>query len=904
MATDKEETLQIKKFRGVDRFVQGTAKEPDYFYLLQNMNQPNPGELKSLGGVTKLNGAAISGVEEFKHARFLDLGAAEKSLIAFYESNVSSIPAPSGQTFATSGGSSANRNVYLMYVGPGNSYSKSVPASQAIEANGLTVTLPTNVPTYVFCVHVFIADTSGNYLWSGSFTRRDNAFPASILCPRPTGPVATLLVSDWTPAKFSVTFGTGGNLTPKRQYYFGLAPWISPVKNGVSYKTNNGSVMSCYLPEGKTSIALTFEYCPAAIVDDIAAPFTTEVAIAFGCVFVGTTLEDGLICGNNVTNGTILPTAVSVEQSLTITSVSAGNDTVTLTGNVPELARLKYVAGTPDGGLTNNGYYYARNVVYNSATNVSTFQLSADPDGTVANLDAAGVTQTLRYRNLSVTIKEIPESSDLWSLADSIDSSGALNGFSIPSRSQGIAYLTVASTPSSADPTGLGCMAITTLPFTPSSRREILTNHNQKSFTAQDHTPDSSTLSAFVPSTTDPIQSRQYAGRMWCVNGFNTPFYTNGYAVKPAVVDGPVDEDEFPNWFPITDFLEFFKDQLCLAGMSGNATYTEGFVYPSATGNPNDWGLVGATPTAQPVRGSDPSEILGLNIYSQDLSNLGPQTFLVTGKRNSVFTWDGDPSNVPQQIDKAVGFAGPNCYALTKFGPVYVGRDNVYLFRTSQDVVPIGDSFKDIIQNLSNEKLFSIQAVYVDEEVKIGIPTGETSDLDSEIWLRMWYDRGGIQKTWTGPHVMKEYTLCAIVDEFEGERNYRASISGADLFRRDDPGSFLNDGQLIQRNVTILNLGMTSDHLLKLITQLYMGLRIVQDEEFTITLQAQDGSQSLVFSTGIEASGNLRQMLQCRFDQRFLARVLQLSVQNESDADLSIYDFSILFQPMRRRRIP
>lgn len=917
VSTSREGTFQIQQFTGVNRFVQGTAKKPPDFYTLQNWTNPNPGELRSIRGVTKLTGAALVGVSSITYAKFLDLGLEEKPLIVFYTPSVSSIPAPSGMIFSTSGGGATNRNVYLMYVGPGNSYSKSASSSQSIQANGLTVTCPTNVPDYIFCIHVFIQDASANYFWSGSFTRRANVFPTSITCPMP-GTAATAwptgpLLNEYVPASFDVSFGTAGSLQAGRQYYFGIAPWISGKEQETAYKTTNGNILGCYLPQGSSDITVVFDFLPLNVANDNATPTAADVTTAYVCVFMGPTIEDGLIVANNKTDGTVVPTAVSSAQSVSFsaeTDVDSANETITVTGNVPENSSLWYTvtSGAGVGGIAPNRYYWTIDNIYDASTNKTTFKLAATFGGTEINITAAGAASTAKFewRKATILIKELPHSSDLWAMCDSYNvDTAARTGIADPGRDYGIINLTTPSTPTSQNPVGMGCMALTALPHTPDNRREILTSINQKSFTVEGHTPDKSTLSTFFVQPGNKIQARQYVNRIWCANGFNTPFYVNGYVLKPSTVDGPVSGTPF--FIPITEFLEFFKDRMILASRLGNTVYSEGFFYYSAIGEPSDFGST--TLQALPVRTGDQSEILGLNIYSQDLSNVGPASFLVIGKRESIFTWNGETSTGTQQIDKSVGFAGPDCYTLTRFGPVYVGRDNIYLLRSTQDIVPIGDNFKDIIQDLSDTSLFNLQAIYEDEEVKIGFT--QDTDLDAEIWLRLWYEDGGIKKTWTGPHLMKPYVKNCFIASFGSERNYRVSFFGPDLYRRDDPGSFLNDGVSIMRAIKTRDLGLNADHLLKVINRVYLALRVTQDEDFDLALESQDGSQSIVVSASIELTdaqklveNGVRQMLQFWIPQRFLARVFLTSIENTSDADMSIYDLSFLFQPIRRRSLP
>lgn len=54
MATNTEDTLQVKQFLGVNRRIKGTARDPRYFETLKNVEVTNIGELKSLGGVKNL----------------------------------------------------------------------------------------------------------------------------------------------------------------------------------------------------------------------------------------------------------------------------------------------------------------------------------------------------------------------------------------------------------------------------------------------------------------------------------------------------------------------------------------------------------------------------------------------------------------------------------------------------------------------------------------------------------------------------------------------------------------------------------------------------------------------------------------------------------------------------------
>lgn len=904
MAQQKETTLQINQFDGIDQFNDGTFLDPKKFFNIQNMLVVSDGELKSLNGVTNLTGAALAGVRNIKLAKFLDFN---QSAVAFYEPSYSTIPVPSGHVYSTSGGSAANYQVAIYYVGGGNSYSRTSFTTESIQLNGLTVSLPTNVPDYVHCIHVFIESPAGGYadvsLWAGSFTRRNGVFPASITCPRPAVTVATAspITIAGRAAKFSATYGTDGTLEAGKIYYFGVAPWLAGKRQTVAFFTNGSKGYAVYVPEGKNAITMTMDFLPFGAPQVDTSPVASDLAYSHLFVVCGPTIEDGLPIGHNSSTGIQGPVAVTSESvsfdQSSASVVIVGTDRIVVTGTIPDLAYLKYTtAGTPPTNLTTNTYYWVRNPVYSGGT--TSFQLSATIDGAIIDIAGVGVgTGVWNWKKAVFTVKELPESSDLWPMADSVNADGSRVGKATDPRLTGLIDLnqTISTAPTTQVPKGLGAFVLTSLPHTPSVRREVLSSKFQYAFTTADHSPDASSVSEFYVNSSKKIQARIYIGRLWCVNGLNSPFYTNGYVLKPATVDAD------SVYFPITKFIEFFQNRLILAGGTGDAvTYSEGNFGYSEAGNPNLMGT--SVLNAKPVRFGDESEIRGLAIYSQDLSTVGAQTFLVVGKKDSIYTWNGEVDQATQQIDRKTGFAGPDCFARTRFGPVFVGSDNVYFLQNSQLLVPFGDDIRNIIQALSDEQRYSIQAVDHQEQVKIAYPTN--TDLDREIWLKMVYNNGGLSKKWSGPHIMKPFQGEATISEFGGESEYRISFLDSNLYRRDDPGSFLNDGAKIQHSIRISRLGLQATHFLKVLNRVFLDLRIVQDEEFDIVLESQDGSQSQVYTETARLEDGARQFKQCWLTERFLARVLSVSIENASDGDLSIYDVSLLFSMMRRRMLP
>jgi hypothetical protein len=937
MSFKKEQSLQLKVFEGVDRFVEGTARPSTSFDKIQNMHVPNPGELKSLAGVTKLTGAAIPGVSEFKHIKFIDHGSFERVLMAMYTPSVSSIPVPATVSgdITTSGGSGSSRDILIMFVGPGGSYAYKIISAFSVEANGITVPVPSNVPDYISCVHVFIQDASSNYIWSGSFTRKDNVFPATIACPRP-GAQVTNYTSGSTERNIVysanairlVSSYTSGSLEGGRGYFFKVGAWVAgkstrdTSKTGryveMQYRTENLASLSIYLPEGKSSANVIIDYLPYDIVT-AANPATVDVAYTHAIVACGLGEEDGLPIGDDLNDGTALPIECS-NTTASIDNVDTTNNTFRVPSyNIPVGSFLKLTGTTapttsPAGDLVLNSFYYVKTSSYDPVNNRSTVTLSKTSGGATIDVTSTGTSINFAWKYVDFTLKHLPQNSDMCPIVDAygddqlltgVSSSGDVRDLLMPTwhgvTSSSISYDGVSST--SRNPSGLGCTILKSIPHAPEDRREVLVNFRHQSFTTEGHTESSHVLSEFIIDQDSAIQSRQYGDRLFMVNGFNTPFYTDGYVIKPITVNYRAGTIQV--YAPITKYIEFYKDQMCLAGGSTNAVYSSGNVYISNTGAgiyDFENGTTGR-PYILPVKGSDGSEIRGLNVYSQDLSTTGPASFLAIGKQFSVFTWDGNLQTLQaQQIAKSAGWAGPNCYVLTKFGPIFLSRDNVYYFESSSNVTPIGDQIKDIIKDIPEDELENIFMIYHDEDVKIGYKVDDS--LDREIWLRIRQEQGALKLAWSGPHVMKEYDGCAVINTFGGEREVRVSFHEGDLFRRDDPGSYLNNGLNIQRSISLRNLGLQADHVLKLINRMAIHMRLTQDEDFDLTLESEDGSTSIVLSSTAELLGYNRQLKQFWIPQRFLARVLHMSLENNSDGDLSIYDISAIYSIIKRRVLP
>jgi len=952
MGQQKVDTLQIKNWKGIDRFTEGTERQPDLFEKIQNFNIPNPGEAKAINGVTRL-ADAIPDLDSIIHTKFIDTPK-DKGLVVFYRPNTTMIAAPvaGNFAFATSGGGAVARNVWAEYVVQGGGRIGTDLGVQSIEANGLTITLP-NLSGAAFnvvqCVNIQVNDSSGRNCWAGSAWREtNNQFPATMVVYAPGAPQAGAMPSIGLPVgSFLATpgYNAAAKLESGRTYYLGIGPWFASAiggRNGyaeVAYKLAatgtptiggiGGEYFATFLPDGQNKIDFTFDYCALNPSESETTPLITELAMSRAVVYCGVTPED-LMPASNLGVGyssTIGKTTTVSPDFNNTTDVDDAADIETITvasgtGLIPVGACLKYIvrSGVGIGGLTANAYYFVVSSTYTTiaGSGYSIIKLGLSPGGTKIPLTDAVGTSRFEWATYSGSIYSLPKSCNViaacgsWATNKQDTQSKAIAG-----RGVGVVQLRTAFTPSALTTSinQIACGIFTSLDLSFANFRHIpiplyQISPNLVQYNTQASPPSQTRFQLFLNELNSgnrinwEFESRQYGNRLWVVNSFNEPFYTNGYILKAICPS-----DNGSNTFsrpPITSFIEFYKDRMVLASKRSNQTYQEGYAYFSklATGfgDVQDFSFNSTTPNVVSVNTSDQSAVNGLNIYSQDLTSVGAESFLVIGKEASVFTWDGNVANPAKQIAKATGFAGPRCYSVSKFGPVYVGRDNVYLFRSSQDVVPVGDSIKDIILGLSSVNLAKVNCMYHDDDIKIGYT--DTTDLDREIWLRFQYRSGELTKHWSGPHTMKSYKEATSILSFNGERDVRVSHVDNKIYRRDDPGSFLNDGSDPLRAITISNLGLDMDHFLKLIWGMNLALKTEQDEDFDITLESEDGSQSIVVQTTAEYSGNMRKMKQVQFPQRFLARVLKLTIENTAASDISIYDFSILFQKQRRRLLP
>lgn len=941
MATSKLNTLQIKNFTGVDRFTEGTEQKPDSFETIQNMFAPNPGELKSLSGVTKLNSSTMAGVGTILHTKFLDTPTLT-GLTIIQDPTSSSANGPdsmAGFGFVPVAGANT-WDIYVQGVGTGICSGTKYTVGAASATAAIAVTVP-SLTSKTRSVNFWIG-TSGDVgpalIWAGSMYRQlDGTFvtSTSITPPSAATPPTSLSSLAYPPGRFSATEGTGGGLIGGRTYYFGIAPSYrcasgssstfatTSLVTNVATTSALGSyqVMSKYLNNGNNKIDYSFGFLPFDMPTTTLAPVNTSMVIDKAIVFAGLTPEDMQPIG--LGDGVAKPVNIgstfinNIVADGTATNPLPLGDTIRSTYKYP-VDTILYVSEMTITvpGLAKGQYCF---VVSSIISGSSAFiKVSATSKGIPLNITVAAVGQRIEFktRQIDGTMTFLPHSLNMQPVTSSITSTAVL-----PISGTGRYYSLVCPfyprdssniidpilDPSVATSVKASGIFYKDASLNDSLRYDLFAPFFQPSVDLSNvgweltNPSDNYTDRNFSISKTKAIQSRLFGSRIWMVNGYNEPFYTNGHVLKSGIPTVNTGSNLYHRW-PITKFIEFFKNKMTLTNSASNASYTQGYLEYSEEIDVSNFNYVNSTPRAVSFNSGDQSDVRGLNIYSQDLTSVGAASFLVIGKRNSISVWDGDAAKNPNQISKSTGLAGPNAYTLTKFGPVFIGSDNVYLFNTSQDVTPIGNNIRDIIRSLTDDQLYNLNCVFHDEDIKIGYAS--EVDINSELWLRVFKVSGGLNTVWTGPHLMKAYTLQTQIPFWNGEREYRISTLDANVYRRDDPGSSINDSLDIVRRLKINNLGLQSDHFLKLIQALNLHLRLSEDEDFTLSLEGEDGSQSIVVAFTASSSGNIRMLKQVQIPQRFLARVLTLTLENANNSDMSIYDLSLLFSMIRRRLLP
>lgn len=948
MSTDNEKTLQINLFTGIDRYNSGgTSRGPGEFYTLQNIEVVSDGVIQTIGGVTEQS-TNIPGCSSIVHTAFIENALGGELSINYYKPTFNTVPMDSSAASAALASGAVSMRFGIVYVGAGGAR-KSTFFNASANSNGLWTT-PTGISSAVHQVLFYTghASASGSssaysFQFQRAMSRKsDGTFASAInigtLATNLNQTTSALASGDTIAGQATVAIfqaSTGGTLTPNKTYYFGLTPKISATAYSdglqlpeVSLRDAASTFYTYQLPAGYNAINTVFCGMPVTLYGN-----TIDYI-----PFIGVTPEDLAVAQNasgisylsNTTgNADVINNGV---MGFFASDVSSANNTI----NITDSFRAAFKTGTPvvytnvggsdPGGLTSGVTYYI------TAPTGATVSLAATSGGSPIDITSSGsgsMFLTVNYKYYLFTTDPINNSLTL-----NMQSQAYRNGGASPSGVSGGAEQSAAAArqagrfnagfwnedgftsidTASASIQVLGMRAVSALPYAASASWEIMPNHfnyafalNSKSTTYND--PQPVKLAYYQPgafasaSSTPEIYTREYFNRQYCTNGVNQLCYTNGYAFQPVM------RDYQTALVPLTQYIEIFSQRTILGGGPTNFANTEGVFFYSQTANPFSYTSVASAVSPAwnflNVRAGDDAFIKGFGTYSQDLATDGPTAFLVIGKNRSIFTWNGDVSQGTKQIDRRFGFAGPRCFTLIDQGPIFVASDgNVYLIKSSEEIIQIGDQVVPILSALSTAQLYNVNAVFSNEVARIGYTA--SSSLDAEVWLRYVKSVQSPDRypAWTGPHVMKSYTGQSVGRLFSGIIDARVSFLNDKIYLRDSTTSQLNDGSSAVRQITFNRMGLGADHFWKVPTRVYMGVTVAQNETFNYSFTAQDGSSgTMSFSATAASSNGLSQIVQAHAPSRFLGRIMSFSASNQSASAWSLYDMSILFQGKSRRKL-
>ncbi len=952
--TPNENTLQIKDFAGIDRFARGTVTPPNRFWQLQNMHPISRGELWGILGVEDISpNQTFPGVDEIVHTAFHTDTEGVTRLLAFFRPDVDSsttygLSNFTSANFSATGGSPAQAQFLIVGVGPAGIPKSTTVTIVSLNDGNVTVTIPNNLPDYVAQVDIYEA-LAGSYSYPdpvtliGSVHRRGGVFPASITMPRARG--TTYASSNSTlclivPRRFSVGgYTTNGSLVANKTYYVGIAPLMAPHDSDKSKRLTRVRLsdaqtqfMTFQMANNANSAWIYFAFParpPGSGANTLQAGGTDVTRY---CPFIGATPEDMSWVGDT-TNGAIV-SIPNEEWSATFLSASAADNTVTLDSGAGSLGAgiqdgdpvflYSSTPGNLPGGLTNNTVYWIKYASFSGSTvKFATSKANLDA-GVFVDITTNGSTYSshgVYVQKCRFEVKELPYNTrnNVHMIDDYANEPRLMGGTeqSAEANRYDGTFTNIIQIPQALDPfwadgstivsdtsaaigyTGqtpsLGCWVIPSLPFDSSTAWQLLPGINERGFSrfGSNLINDKAFFSTPLPSPNllwlpedNQLSTEQFTIRTYIANGDNSYWYTNGYVLKAIV------RDDGSTRIPTTKFIRAFQNRLTGCGGDNSFQNSPNQLYYSDIENPFNWGT-----TINTLNVFSPQPFSGLGAYSQNLLDSGFNDFLIISKKDSIFTWDGDTNKGPKQIYKSFGFASPNAFAVTDQGPVFVARDNVYTVQG--ELIPdIGDEVRDILQALSDEQLAKINVVFQERYLKIGYPSS-TGGCDRELWMELRNEEGGLQRFWSGPHVLKEYTTQAVALNFNGQRDVRISALGSNIYQRDI--GYLNDNADIVRSIVVNRLGLRAEHFWKLLTQIYLSIQISQDEEFDITLEYQNGSTTLSFTKEALFSEGDFQLLQSQLTERSRGRIVSLTITNESDGPVSIFDVSLLFEQMNRR---
>jgi hypothetical protein len=898
MATEKDNTLQIKDFRGISRFNASPNQDPNKLYTVQNMYSPARGELKNIPyKQSLLTDAGQDFSTKIGFIRYIDrintpLGA-ENLILGITVPSLASLPVPVGGTTSatapainTSGTSlGVDTNFRISYLVNGIESGASAAVNCFQGTTGFKLDLPATFGTdhpNISGISVYIGVTAADYVWMATVLRSGSSFATSTIIKANLPITTTSSTIEDIPSVFTITSAGAGSLIGGMTYYFAWAPAVRKHyvadDDGLTLmpkasNTISGNIIAYTLPINDTSISVSLT---------VSGKYDGTNSYTSGLLLMGTSSEDLIVVEDNtslhrITQG--LAFNAGSATTFTIKAFPKGHNTGTAA--LPDSTRRQL-------------YVSLRHPLYWRDTAPGTMGLMVF-DG--ANI-ASGFDYTLYTWWWAYPIKGNPV----------IGMSG---------------YITLGG----------------------ATKYDVAIANNLVS-------------TGYVSDTL----SGQIAERLYFQNGFQRLFYTNGYVVQQVSQSNQESGGSFTADSradpPLCSFITVFKGRLICGGGPTNLYNTHGLAYYSAIdsdggSDPFNWSATNSIVRQFiNVQTLGAGEITGLGVYSIDGTNVGPQAQLVIGKYKSVLM-TVDVTTSPQEVLRGDGTIGPRCFVNTNVGFFFLGGENFYELSGSGIAVPVGNDVSTIIKQIfhSFDSIRSFPSLsFIDGHIKIIYnndtdPTAHPEDLlrTLELFCDIQRDQqtGERRFVWTGPHVVDGLYVAnqlvvnggssALFQPSSGQlrigRN-RTALLNLETSRTSTISPYT--ASPVYKIITN-DMYLNADHFMKIITRLHVTMRAALkagsnlSTSIAITLdvtdQAREGStggtgamtqytDSVSFTINPASStdqldsidGTFYKNIEKIFSSRYRGRIVRMTlIFPSNNCHFSIYDISLIFKPERRR---
>jgi hypothetical protein len=900
MATEKEQTLTVEDFLGIDRQVQSEDTDNLAFHTLQNVFEKKLGALEKRGGSDVIRDSwpsNITGIDN--HARLYVRDIEKKRILAIHCTPPATAPIdqtnPTGYSFnfVNSGTGNWGRDWGGgVYTGMGDSSQFNVDISPSnwsivLQAVGygvrqniyltltgttlqvnsvLRIIIPSLIDENIFGFNVYIPQilswetfsvvrTQNSLTWVGYIDLLGNPGVTQFdfsQAPRVGGapfPPVDFDVGGITPT-YTIAGTSGGSLTPGKTYYVAVMSQRRAV-----------DVTAAGLGQQMTNAFARWEILASAGIAAITLE-AGETAISVANI-VGTSTAYAVAIGES--EESLAMQFITNTSGATILDINKSSSAIVMkNNNAPTTSDFLFLYADPSN---------------------KDMLVAVDDDGTISPIPVSNLTAT----------NSAPAKVVLTGSADLGGGSGPY--FEFPVQSFDYWALTVGSTtiPSVDFLIGEGAK----YRFVAFQDKLFFVNDSASSATSVSSVP-SGTYSSFIDTNT-----RNESGL----------FETDGYVSRLLGYDYGTSSP------PRSKFISVYQESLVIGGGS---QFSESFnkVFFSNALNPYNFSQTGSgADLAFIVISQTPEAVSNVGIYSFGTGVDGPRSQLLITKKNSLWALTDLPTDFTSQtfmtsLSARVGSVGATIVN-TPIGTLFASKENVYIVDSNGEPVPIGDGIESILRESYMENAW---ACFHKNHYKLSFASSEDSGNDLELWL-------DIRKTkalkgrpvWYGPHIGRELTYSNneyLVDD--SDDRVISDITEKRLYFTDTEDIPSDFGAAVKAKIVTKEYKLEPAQMAnKLMTRFYWKLKVMRPTSLTDTTTidagAQEETQVLEVAPPDQATWDQSSFVMTIFDSawhalypyfyqnRLVGRTVQKTLEHDAIDNVSISGLALLYKVETRR---